>query len=195
MATILANPIPPGSPPATLDDLYRVEGKAELINGRIVHSMPTGDLPTEVAMEIAFALRNYAKRTGVGVARTDNLGYALPHPLKSGRLSFSPDASYFVGPLPADRMRFIEGTPTLAVEVRSAGDYTQAAEREIAAKRADYFEAGTLAVWDVDPVAQTVTLYLALAPMQPVVFRAGDIAHAEPAVPDWTVEVSEIMGG
>ena len=33
---------------ATLDDLYGVEGKAELINGRIVHFMPTGFRPGRV---------------------------------------------------------------------------------------------------------------------------------------------------
>jgi Uma2 family endonuclease len=90
-------------------------------------------------------------------------------------------------------MKFIEGTPTFAVEVRSEGDYTPAAQREMVAKRADYFEAGTLAVWDVDPMAQTVTLYSSTAPTQPIVFRAGDLAHAEPAVPGWTVAVSEIF--
>ena len=41
-------------------------------------------------------------------------------------------------------MRFIEGPPTLAVEVRSENDYGDAAEREMAAKRADYFAAGKL---------------------------------------------------
>ena len=34
---------------ATLDDLYRVEGKAELIAGRIVYLMPTGRKPSRVA--------------------------------------------------------------------------------------------------------------------------------------------------
>ncbi len=33
---------------ATLDDLYRIGGKAELINGRIVHFMPTGFWPGRV---------------------------------------------------------------------------------------------------------------------------------------------------
>jgi Uma2 family endonuclease len=192
MATALANPIPP-STPATIDDLYCVEGKAELINGRIVRYMATGDLPGAVALQIVVRLLMYAQQTGVGIARGDNVGYALPRQLRSGRQSFSPDASYYVGPLPANRMKFIDGTPTFAVEVRSEGDYTPAAQREIAAKRADYFEAGTLAVWDVDPVAQTVTLYQSAAPTQPLVFRAGDLAHAEPAVPGWTVAVREIF--
>jgi Uma2 family endonuclease len=192
MATALANPIPP-STPATIDDLYRVEGKAELINGRIVRYMATGDLPGAVALQIVVRLLMYAQQTGVGIARGDNVGYALPRQLRSGRQSFSPDASYYVGPLPANRMKFIDGTPTFAVEVRSEGDYTPAAQREMVAKRADYFEAGTLAVWDVDPVAQTVTLYQSAAPTQPLVFRAGDLAHAEPAVPGWTLAVSEIF--
>ncbi len=37
---------------ATLDDLYRVEGKAELIGGRIVPIMPTGHRPNLVAGRI-----------------------------------------------------------------------------------------------------------------------------------------------
>lgn len=31
--------------PATLEDLMRVPGKAELVNGQIVHMAPTGDSP------------------------------------------------------------------------------------------------------------------------------------------------------
>ena len=34
----------------------------------------------------------------------------------------------------------------------------------MAAKRADYFEAGTLVVWDVDPVAETVARIGPIAP-------------------------------
>jgi hypothetical protein len=40
-------------------------------------------------------------------------------------------------------MRFIEGPPTFAVEVRCENDYGPSADDEYAAKRADYFEAGT----------------------------------------------------
>lgn len=178
---------------ATIDDLYRVEGKAELVNGRIVRYPPMGFLPASLASQITHALHAYAKQTGVGVAHSRNAGYVLPRSLASGRQSFCADASYYTGPLPTNRMKFVDGAPTFAVEVRSEGDYTPAAEREIAAKRADYFEAGTLGVWDVDPVGQTVALYQSSAPTQPIVFRAGDIAHAEPAVPGWTVAVSELF--
>ena len=177
---------------ATLDDLYREEGKAELIGGRIVRFMASGDLPSVVAGEIFVSLRLYSKATGQGVAYGDGIGYAVTE-LPSGRQSFSPDASYYVGPRPANRMRFIEGAPTFAVEVRSENDYGPAAEAELAAKRADYFVAGTAVVWDVDPLAETVAVYRAAAPGQPATYRRGDTAEAEPAVPGWRMAVADVF--
>jgi Uma2 family endonuclease len=176
----------------TLDDLYRVEGKAELIAGRIVPLMPTGMMPNRIAFRIARGLDDHATATGRGVAFTDNMGFAVPE-LFSGRQSFSPDASYYVGPLPSNPMRFIEGTPTFAVEVRSEGDCGDAAEKEMAAKRADYFEAGTGVVWDVDPLAECVHVYRDDAPDRPVTFHKGQEADAEPAVPGWRMAVDHIF--
>jgi Uma2 family endonuclease len=177
---------------ATLDDLYAEEGQAELIGGRIIRYMPSGDLPGSVAEEIFVSLRLHVKATGRGVAHGDGVGYAVPE-LPSGRESFAPDAAYYIQPRPANQMRFVEGPPTFAVEVRSENDYGPAAEAEMAAKRADYFAAGTLVVWDVDPVAETVAAYRASAPTQPIICRPGDTADAEPAVPGWRMAVSEVF--
>lgn len=90
-------------------------------------------------------------------------------------------------------MRFVEGAPTLAAEVRSENDYGPAAEIDIAAKRADYFQAGTLVVWDVDPVLEVIHVYRASDPTNPTTYRQGDVAEAEPAVPGWRVAVAEIF--
>jgi Uma2 family endonuclease len=90
-------------------------------------------------------------------------------------------------------MDFVEGPPTFAVEVRSKGDYGDAAEAEMAAKRADYFLAGTKAVWDVDPIARCIHLYRADTPDRPVTFQGGQIADAEPAVPGWRMAVDDIF--
>lgn len=179
--------------PATLDDLYCVEGKAELIAGKVVHLMPSGDAPSEAAFEIAVSLRDHARRSGVGVAYPDGIGYAQRPALRSGRQSFSPDASYHVGPRPRNRMRFIDGAPTFAVAVRSEQDYGEAAEAEMAAKRADYFQAGTGVVWDVDPLAKTIAVYRADEPTEPVVYGQGQVADAEPAVPGWTLAVTDVF--
>jgi Uma2 family endonuclease len=175
-------------PRATLNDLFREDGKAELIGGRIVHHMPTGFKPNRVAGRIYRSLDDHAEATRRGVATTDNMGFAIPE-LPSGRESFSPDAAYYDGPMPADLMCFIEGPPTLAVEVRSENDHGPGAESARAAKRADYFVAGTAVVWDVDPEAELIHSYRASDPTHPTTLGRGQLAEAEPAVPGWRLDV------
>ena len=183
---------PPASRPATLADLARTPGKAELIGGRIVPLMPTGLRPNLIAGRIYRSLADYIDAAGRGVALTDNMGFAVPR-LPSGRESFSPDVAYYGGPFSAEDMRFIPGPPTLAVEVRGEGDHGTAAERAMAAKRADYFAAGTLVVWDVDSIAGCVHAYHGDAPDQPTTFVEGQDAEAEPAVPGWRIAVGRIF--
>jgi Uma2 family endonuclease len=129
---------------ATIDDLWHVEGKAELVNGELVLMSAAGDRHGRAALRIAASLLEYENRTGHGHALPDNVGFIvnLPH-----RRSFSPDAAYALQP-PGDG--FVDAAPVFAVEVRSPDDYGPAAERAMADKRADYFAAGTLVVWDVD---------------------------------------------
>ncbi len=91
-------------------------------------------------------------------------------------------------------MRFIDGAPTFAVEVRSEHDYGPAAERDMAAKRLDYFEAGTVVVWDVDTVAERIHKYRRDQPDQPTTFGRGEVAEAEPAVAGWRVAVDQVFG-
>jgi Uma2 family endonuclease len=178
---------------ATLDDLYAVEGKAELIAGRIVSYMPSGFAPSHAEMRIALRLDAYSEQTKSGIAFPDGLGYALKQPLTNGRQSFCPDASFYTGSLPKNRMRFIDGVPALAVEVRSEGDYGEAAEERLAAKRADYFEAGTQVVWDVDPLARTIAVYRSTTPEQPAVYSRGQTADAEPALPGFRIVLDDLF--
>jgi Uma2 family endonuclease len=177
----------------TIDDLYRTEGRAELINGRIVQLGPSGWLTGRIVGRIAHSLIDHAEAIGRGEAYTSTIAFIVG-PLASGRRSFSPSISYYLGPLPVDPMSFIEGPPTLAVEVRSERDYGPAAEEEMAAKRADYFEAGTKVVCDVDPLAEVIHIYRAGRQDLPEVLHRGDVADAEPAVEGWRIEVDRIFG-
>jgi Uma2 family endonuclease len=179
-------------PRATLDDLARVEGKAELIGGRIAHLMPTGFQPYRISFRIVRSLDDHCARTGHGVALGEPAGFAVRE-LSSGRESFSPDAACYDGALPANLMRFVEGAPTFAAEVRSENDYGNAAERAMADKRVDYFEAGTQVVWDVDPIDECVRVYRAGTPTQPDTFCKGQAADAEPAVPGWRLAVDDLF--
>ncbi|HET9478078.1 MAG TPA: hypothetical protein VFO72_01950, partial [Pyrinomonadaceae bacterium] len=53
---------------ATIDDLYKVEGKAELVNGEIVLMPLTGALPGYAGDEIFSSLRDYSRRMKFGRA-------------------------------------------------------------------------------------------------------------------------------
>lgn len=174
-------------------DLYQSTGKAELVGGRIVELMPTGRKPNRVAFRIARSLDDFALETGKGEAYTDNMGFTVSM-LASGRESFSPDASYYTGPFPANPMKYVPGAPRFATEVRSEGDYDADAEREIANKRQDYFEAGTVVVWDVDTKSEVIRVYRKDDPENPAIYKRGDVADAEPAVPGWRVEVDWHFG-
>lgn len=180
------------TPAATLDDLARVSDTAELIDGRIELLMPTGRKPGRIAGRIDRGLDDFASQSGRGEACLDNVGFAVPR-LSSGRESFAPDASYHLGPFPADPMRFLDGPPTLAVEVRGASDDTPFAEFAIATKRDDPFEVGTRMVWDVDAIAECIHIDRAETPDQPTSFRRGQVADAEPLLRGWRVDVDWIF--
>lgn len=173
-----------------VEKLYEIDGKAEIINDEIVEFMPTGDLPSQAALEIAFHLRQYARETGRGRAYGDGAGFLVDLP---NRQSFSPDAAFYTGE-PAG-MKFLEGAPAFAVEVRSEHDCGPQAERAMAAKRADYFAAGTQVVWDVDLQGDDVVrVFRGGEAKQPAaIYRRGDTAEAEPALSGFAMPVDDLF--
>jgi Uma2 family endonuclease len=81
------------------------------------------------------------------------------------RESFSPDAAWWTGGV---TMKFFDGAPA--------------------------FAAGTLVVWDVDPLSDAVVkVYRADSPDEPTVYRRGQVAEAAPAVPGWRMPVDELF--
>jgi len=167
--------------------LYKVDGKAEIVDGRIVLMSPTGGMPGRAGYKICRSLESFESHIG-GYTYPDNVGFLVDLP---NRKSFSPDAAFSMA---KPGMEFVHGAPLFAVEVRSEGDYGPAAEEKMAAKRADYFAAGTQVVWDVDLQGDDmVRVYRADSPNEPTIYRDGETAEAEPAVPGWTFVVSELL--
>lgn len=171
------------------DRLAHTEGKAEIIDGEIVLMSPTGPWPGYAADVIFISLFEYARRMKVGVACGDSRIFRVRLPR---RQSFCPDAAYYVGGMRP--MKYYDGPPTFAVEVRSAGDDGPRADRRIAEKRGEYFSAGSLVVWDVDLLSQDVVkVYRSENSEVPTIYRPGEIAEAEPAVPGWTISVNDLL--
>jgi Uma2 family endonuclease len=176
---------------ATIEDLYNVpdNGKAEIVNGEIVLMAPTGFLPNRVASIIHMSLFQHERKTKSGYAIADNAGFRVSLP---NRESFSPDAAWYTGK--PSGMEFLEGAPIFAVEVRSANDYGSRAETEMADKRKQYFEAGSLCVWDVDIQSlDVIKAFFANDPDNPIVFHRGDTANAGEAVPGWSIAVTDLF--
>lgn len=177
-------------PKAMVEDLYHIpeHGKAEIVNGELVFMGPTGDMPGRAGGAIYVSLRLYEGKAG-GRAYPDNVGFKVNLP---NRESFSPDVAFYTGK--PTGMKFLEGAPVFAVEVRSESDYGPATEENIANKRADYFAAGTLVVWDVNLLSDDVVkVYRATDPDNPPVYRRGEVAEAEPAVPGWRMPVDDLF--
>jgi len=177
---------------ASTEELYQIpeNGKAEIVNGELILMAPTGFLPNRAASIIYMSLFQHERATKSGYAIADNAGFLVDLPNRS---SFSPDAAWYTGR--PTGMKFLEGAPAFAVEVRSEGDYGPAAEQRLAEKRADYFAAGTLCVWDLDVVSPDIVIraYFAGKPLTALVFRRGDIAHAGDAVSGWSMPVDDLF--
>ena len=162
---------------ATVEDLYRVtrEGKVEIVNRRIFYISPDGEDPGNAAFAIALCLKAY-EAIGKGRTYTSTVVFTVNLP---NQKSFSPDASFYVGPRAG--MHFLSGAPLFAVETRSENDYGPAAECVMAAKRADYFAAGTKVVWDVNLVGdETVRKYRKSAPYAPSSSGAAKLPTLNP---------------
>ncbi len=173
---------------ALFEELSRIEGKGEIVDGRVVELEGTAPWPGRAGDMVLFALWTYAKQIKKGAATGGNVFRVN----LLNRFSFSPDAAYHIGS--CQPMKYYEGTPVFAVEVRNQNDYGRRAEREMAQKRADYFAAGTLVVWDVDLLSNDVVrVYRATSPEAPTIYRPGDTAEAEPAVPGWAMAVNDLL--
>ena len=168
---------------ATLDDLMRVEGKAELIGGRIVRFMATGRKPSRSPLEIVRqpATITPRDRPGRGLRRQHGLRRARapfgPRVVLSRRLLLRRPAAR------RTRMRFITGAADLrrrspqrerlrpgrrARDGRQAGRLLRRGDRRRLGRRHR---------------GRVIHVYRADTPEPPATYARGQVAEAEPAVP------------
>lgn len=123
--------------PATVKDLGLTKLKAEIVDGQLIAMGPTVAGAAHAAWSVRDSLHQHERAFGGGYAYGSRLAFIVDLP---NRLSFCPDASWYVGE--PEAWSFPVGAPVFAVEVRDPPEYDGEAERRIAAKRADYFAAG-----------------------------------------------------
>lgn len=86
------------------------------------------------------------------------------------------------------------GVPSSLLKSEVNNDCGPVPERAMADQRADYFAAGTRVAWDVDVLREhVIRVYRANDPEYPTIYRRGEIAEAEPAVPGWSMAVDDLL--
>jgi Uma2 family endonuclease len=161
-------------------------GPCELIDGRIVPIAPTGDEHGDVESELGMRLRLYGKQSKQGRALVGEVGIYIrrnPDTVRAADIIF---ISTERDARPRSKGYF-EVAPELVVEILSP-DNRPGLLRE---KLIDYFFAGVVLVWVVDPALRRVYAYRSLSAVQEL--KEGQVLADEKLLPGFSVPVSDLF--
>ena len=128
--------------------------RTELVRGHIQVMTLASAAHGLVSGTVFHLIATHVRQHHLGACFADSTGYTLPNLLNTVR---APDASFVRHdrlPTAGVGAGFLEMAPDLAVEVLSPSE----SRADVAAKLADYRDAGTPLVWVIDPAARTVTV-------------------------------------
>jgi len=181
---------PPAYKLLTAEDLYEIEGdgfhRYELVKGVLQVREPTGFVHGELAVQIGALLLAFARPHKLGRIAVE-AGYVVERGPDTVR---GPDVSFMRperAPVGAAAEKFVEGTPDLAVEIRSPGDRPG----EIAEKVAEYLSKGTALVWVIEPRKRFVMVHTPDGITR--VLRDGEFVDGGNVLPGFTAPVSELL--
>ena len=124
-----------------------------------------------------FAIQKYSDRNPVQLVRRN------PDVVRAADAAFISDARY----AQVKSASYLDVAPELVVEVMSPADTWS----EVKEKLRDYFAAGVLLAWIVDPATETITAYNADGTVQE--FIAESTLTAESVLPGFAVRVADIF--
>lgn len=185
---ILLRPIP-GT--ATEADAIAVHEKkrvlCELVDGVLVEK-GMGYIESMLTIFLAGILQRYVDDHDLGVVTgADGLVRLLPGTLRAPDIAFASWAR-----LPDDALsggRSVpDVAPELVVEVLSRSN----TDREMSRKREEYFAAGVLVVWEVDPRARIVTVYRPGS--TPRILQVTDTLEARDVLRDFALPLDQLFG-
>jgi Uma2 family endonuclease len=172
----------------TADQLFAAPdlGPCELLRGELIMMSPAGSEHGMIAAELAAILRDFVKPRGLGIVLGAETGFRIAENPDTVR---APDVAFIRrerigGELPDG---FFPGAPDLAVEVLSPNDRAGAVLKKVQ----DWLEAGSAAVWVVDPKTQTVTIYG--ADRRAVMLSASETIPGGELLPGFSAPVAGIF--
>ena len=167
----------------TPDEFMQLNIKhAELIDGRVVETMPPVFDHDEFALIIAGFLRLWVKKHGLGRVSGGSF-------LTTASRVRAPDVSFLsTEDLEGENTgKYIRKAPTLAVEVISQNDIYG----DVDDKAAEFLRAGTKAVWIVNPRRRTVAVHT--PDNIAVTYQIGDTIPGGEILPGFELPVADIF--
>ena len=136
----------------TADELLAMgEGRRELIYGEVIEMTAAGEEHGYIEQKIGRHLGNFVEANNLGRVYPGDTGFLLATDPDLVRV---PDVAYVRRERVVRTRKHYPGAPDLAVEVVSPGDsYT-----EVTKKAAMWLAHGTVQVWVVDPIRETVQI-------------------------------------
>ena len=172
----------------TAEQLLRATevGRCELVRGEFRELIPPSFEHGRVAMRIGARIVNYVEAHGLGTVVAAETGFLLSRDPDTVR---APDVAFVRASRRAGAKRgYYPGAPDLAVEVLSPDDRPGYVREKIA----EWLDAGTIAVWVVDPREQTVAVHAVGHPSRK--FDERDIIRGGSLLPGFEVAVRDIFG-
>jgi len=160
-------------------------GRCELIRGELRMMIPAGGEHGRITANLTCQLGNHIKSHQLGTFYAAETGFRLARNPDTVR---APDFAFLRGPRASHSLRgFVPGPPDLAVEVLSPDDRPGYVREKVA----EWLEAGTLAVWVVDPRERTVTVH---EPERPaVVLSESEVLPGAELLPGFELAVREVF--
>ena len=153
-------PAPPtreSTRPLTGDELMRMPqlDLCELVAGRVVPMTPTNPTHGRIEANVAAALKHFVRTQNLGVVMAGEVGVFTARNPDTVR---APDVLFLSHERDARRVRrqgFLDVAPELTVEILSPTDRPD----QVRGKLDEYFAAGVLQVWVIDPASSTVHVH------------------------------------
>ena len=199
-ARVRLDPPPGTATEADMERVRRTTGKlCEILDGTLVERKDVSWFSGSLALRLGQLLGNWldanpgpdGRRRGFmagadGFVWLDGAGMVTP------RLR-APDVSYvsrdrFPGGL-VPRTGYPTLAPNLVVEVLSPSNTAG----EMRQKRANFFAAGTVRIWQVDPLAETAEIYDPADPDAAIPVPADGTLDAGPALPGFAVRLADLF--
>ena len=179
---------PPGT--ATFADAVACVDRGELVEliDGILLEKDVGFRESEIALNVSTAAKIFFRKHNLGrVGGADGFLRLRPDQTRG------PDTSILCwdrlpgGVMPTDPVPAVP--PTIAVEILSASNTRQEMDRKLR----DYFGAGTLRAWYVDPDRRTVRVYTSPTDYTTLSESAGDVLTGEDVLPGFELPLTELF--